>query len=324
MTETTLDAEQQIDVTFTRCPTIDTNESNKEKRRKPFMEALAATRKVLEDCPDRAISLLICPRDGSDEQEKYQVVDLMQDSGYVTGSFRRSMPQEMPSNISDMLGYRSLRTAGTDDNFFLRELLLILRPRKLVFRMSTFQHDPERFLIPAKRVPLVLAGAKIFRNRKRAIDTLEVGPLIPISRECDTEYHFIFAEWRIKTLMINCRDILIASEKTSQEGSGTMSIASILFDPDYGFVRMMAGLQSDQEGRTEGGTRIVLIMKNKYCLDDFRHHIEFLSDQRESKLSARLSHAANPAHRLGLFQRKMFYLLENKVTPRPIWSTGKA
>lgn len=322
--ETTLDDEQRIDFTFTRCPTIDPRESNKEQRRKPLTDALATTWKVLEDYPDRTISLLIRSRDRSDTEEKHRVADLVKDSDYHTATFRKAMPRKMPTNVSDMLGYGAIRTVGTDDSFFLRELLLILRPRKLVFRISTPQNDPERFLIPSTKVPLVPAGVKIFRNRKHAIDTLEVGPLIPISRDCGTEYHFIFAEWRIKTLMIDCQNVIVASNNTSPEGSSAITVASILFDPDYGFVRMMAGMQSDQEGRTESGTQIVLMMKNKNCLEDFRHHIEFLSGQQESKSSARLNYAANPAYRLELFQRKMFYLLESKVTPRPIWSTAKA
>ncbi|GHJ87566.1 hypothetical protein NliqN6_3968 [Naganishia liquefaciens] len=198
-----------------------------------------------------------------------------------------------------------------------------MHPRKLAFYLSTPRDHPGQFLLPANKIPLALAGAKIFRNRKHVMDTLQVGPLIPVSGECKSGYHFVFAEWRVKKLIIDCQDVLVASPRNSREECGTLTLASMLFDPAYGFVRMMAGKQGDHREEAETGTEIVLMVEDEACLEDFRHELELLSRQRGSLSKARLSYQTDRHYRLELFQQKTLCLLPGKVKPRPIWSAAK-
>lgn len=277
--------------------------------------ALSAIRRIIDDHPDLPAKLFVGPIDGSEEEES--TADLVKGTDYSAASFRRMMPRKIPTSVLDMLGHERTKQA-TDNVFFLTHLLTTIQPRSLTFTIPPIDDSPDRFFIPALAMPLITAGTKAFHSRKQALETLEVGPLIPVSKDCGSAYHFCFAEWRIETIIIYCR--VNAPDKSTEGSRGMKSFASVLFDPEYGFVRMMAGMQSDQEGTRESGTKIVLVVKSKTYIDDFRDQVESLAEQRGSKSKARLDYAGNPAHRLELFKRKMFYLLKGKSKPRPIWS----
>jgi hypothetical protein len=319
LTDSTATNEQELEFTFTDCPPVNTKEKDKPRRRKPMTKALSAIRKIIDEHTDMPVKLLIGPTEGSAKEETKRTADLVKGTDYSAASFRRMMPRKIPTSVSDLLGHGTTKQAP-DDIFFLTHLLTTIRPRNLTFIIPRIEDSPDRFLIPALVIPLISAGAKAFHSRRQALDTLEVGPLIPVSRDCGSAYHFCFAEWRVKTLMIDCRHAASDHDKASHVPKGVMSFASVLFDPEYGFVRMMAGTQSDQEGKKESGTRIVLVGKSKAYTDDFRDQVEGLAEERRSKSKARLDYASNPAHRLELFKQKMFYLPKGKSKPRPIWS----
>jgi hypothetical protein len=317
LTDSTATNEQELEFTFTDCPPVNTKEKDKPRRRKPMTKALSAIRKIIDEHPDMSVKLLIGPTEGSAKDETKRTADLVNGTDYSAASFRRMMPRKIPKSAFDMLGHGATKQAP-DDIFFLTHLLTTIRPKRLTFTIPPIKESPDRFLVPALAIPLITAGAKAYQSRKQALETLEVGPLIPVSRDCGSAYHFCFAEWRVKTLMIDCRESV--SDKSTEVSKGVISFAFVLFDPEYGFVRMMAGTQSDQEGEKESGTKIVLVVKSKAYIDDFRDQVEALAEDRRSKSKAHLDYAGNPGHRLELFKQKMFYLPNGKSKPRPIWS----
>ncbi|KAJ9102396.1 hypothetical protein QFC21_002796 [Naganishia friedmannii] len=336
---------------FTLCdfPFLDTAEEDKETRRKPLTHAVTEVEKVLVELCNVPVRLVVCPPDvnaelweddpeddevGKGKQETRKVGDLVRDTGYGALVYRQLMPKKITTSNATLLGYNATSSKEEHDRTsFLVDLLAALKPYKITFSTespdtptSLISVDPERCLVPAKKLPLVIAGAKAFRNQKRALENLEVGPCLPISLHCNSLYHFAFAEWRVKTLRIWYEGISGAAPgQPFQDTSGSRLLPTIMFDPSYGFLRMMAGIQADVPSAQpkEVGTEIILVVQDEIHIDSFREEIEWLASPMVPYQQLDADDVLDPVVRLQLFKDKVLYTVDTEArqTVRRVWGT---
>lgn len=270
---------------------------------------------------------------GKGKEEMCKVGDLVMDTGYGALVYRQLMPKKISTSTAALLGHNITSSKEEHDRAsFLVDLLAILKPYKVTFctesrdaPTSSMSVDPERCLVPAKKMPLVIAGAKSFRNQKRALDSLEVGPCLPISLHCNSLYHFAFAEWRVKTLRIWYEGISGAAPgQPFQDTSGSRLVPTIMFDPSYGFLRMMAGVQADGPSTQpkDVGTEIILVVQDEIHVDSFRKEIEWLASPMVPYQQVDEDDMLDPLARLRLFQDKVFYTVDKEArqTVKQVWA----
>lgn len=324
--------EQQLVFTFSGIPPTDLDEEDKQLRRKPLIRAVAQVASIVTEHPKAWVKLVVHPpaSESSAEKESLRVGDLVKDTQYAASVYRQLMPRKVSASTANLLGYGfETSREERDYAFFLGQLVTALQPRTMAVCLlppndqdgsMPLQLDPERCLLPAKQMPLALIGAKVFRDRKHALDTLEIGAFIPISQDTGSIYHFAFAEWRIKTLVIRFEGMSTMAEEP--EPKVPKSLPAILFDPAYGFVRMMAGNRGDGKRQRESGTKIVLVVRHEAHVDSVRKRIELLAQAQTHKHDA--DEFSDPAKRLDLFQQKLHYAVGeySEDFAKAIWPTG--
>ncbi|KAJ9114363.1 hypothetical protein QFC20_001506 [Naganishia adeliensis] len=230
-----------------------------------------------------------------------RVSDLVKDAQYATSVYRQLMPKKLPASTAALLGH-GFATANEERDyaFFLNQLLGTLGPRSIEISFlpsdesgKSAEIDIERCLLPAKQMPLALIGNKLFRNKQNALDTLEIGPFIPV---------------------------LQGSSGEPSKTSAHKILPNILFDLTYGFVRMMSGAQGNEKAEREPGTKIVLVVPDEAQVKRFRKTVEGLAKVRNQE-EEEDDEFADPASRLELFQRKLYYTVDGhaKDRPRTVW-----
>ncbi|KAJ9107910.1 hypothetical protein QFC19_002653 [Naganishia cerealis] len=344
--------DEELEFILSDFPFVDSAEEDKEVRRKLLTHAIADVAKVILKLPYLPIRLVVCPRDSDlgevkedvnletdkprgKASEFCKVGDMVRDTGYGALVYRQLLPKKIPSTMAELLGHNDISSKEEHDRtWFLVELLGALKPRKIAVLMesrdtapSDMPIDPERCLVPAKKMPIVIAGAKVFRSQKRALEDFEIGPYLPISQHCNSKYHFAFAEWRIKKLTVWYEGITgEAPGQPLRDTSGSKLVPNIMFDPSYGFLRMMAGTQADDSAKPrDRGTEIILVVKDEMHIDSFRQEIEWLAKQTVPYQQLKVG-GLDPLARLELFRAKVFYTASteaNQVVKR-VWSTEVA
>lgn len=318
---------QQLEFTFSDVPATNVEEDDKKMRRKPLNKSIVKVANVVNEHPETRVRLQIRPPAPEEEEESIRVGDLVQDTPFATSTFRQLMPKKFPASTAALLGH-GFATANEERDYayFLSQLLNTLRPANMRISFLPSAHDgrsglpgQERCLIPAMQTPLALIGNKLFRDRKNALETLEVGTYIPVSQDSGSKYLFAFAEWRSKTLMISYQAAASSSER-ALKSSGYDALPSILFDPTYGFVRMMSGAQEDKDAESGISTKIVLNVTDEAVVKRFRKQVEGLAKVRERGQASDHEYS-DPASRLELFRRKLYYKLDEEPQgrPRPVW-----
>jgi hypothetical protein len=317
---------QRLEFTFSGISATDVDEDDKKIRRKPLIRSIATVESLITEHPKAPVRLLVHPPAHTEEEGSVRVSDLVEDTRYATSVYRQLMPKKLHIDTAALLGHGfGIATEERDYAFFLSQLLNTLHPGTLVVSFlpsdqpyESTEIDFERCLLPAKQMPLALIGNKLFRNSKNILDTLEIGPFIPVSQDSGSKYHFAFAEWCINTLVIRYEGATGSGEPSKTEGRKILP--SILFDLTYGFVRMMSGSQGNEEEGRGSGTKIVLVVPDEAQVKRFRKTVEGRAKIRDGEEEDD-SDFSNHASRLELFKRKLYYTVVGHPNDRPrnVW-----
>lgn len=320
-------SKQQLEFTFSGIPAPDVDEDDKKARRRPLVKAVSTVESVITEHPKALVKLLVDPPSHEQDEGSLRVSDLVKDTQYATSFYRQLMPKKLPASTAALLGH-GFATANEERDyaFFLNQLLGTLGPRSIEISFlpsdesdKSAEIDIGLCLLPSKQMPLALIGNKLFRNKQNALDTLEIGLFIPVSRDSSSKYHFAFAEWRINTLVTRYEGATGSSGEPSKTSAHKI-LPNILFDLTYGFVRMMSGAQGNEKAEREPGTKIVLVVPDEAQAKRFRRTVEGLAKVGNQE-GEEDDEFADPASRLELFQRKLYYTVDGhaKDRPRTVW-----
>jgi hypothetical protein len=231
--------------------------------------------------------------------------------------------KDVPDGLLPLLGLAETHPRAEHHNkAFVTQILAVLKASRIRISNLSPHHDDRhqwesaRPLIQVGRMPLALAGNAYYTKPRHVLNYLEIGPWMPISNQCETEYRFPFASWQIRVVAFRLapylkRGLLSRSRRENP-------IPGIFWDPSFGFVAMMSRPEAEETERVK--TRIVLIV------DDLKQTTEFAVkvEQIAASETAMMADASEVAARLRMF-KKMFYFVCPGVTSEVnrVWSEAR-
>lgn len=155
-------------------------------------------------------------------------------------------------------------------------------------------------------MPLVMAGNSYFTQPDQILNYLEIGPWIPVSDKCETEYSFVCSRWQIRVLAIR-----VAWPDKKRQGlikrSDQSPLAEILWDRTMGFSAMINGQTAPSSRSGESiKTRIVLILDRAKHAAKIADELDRLAEE-ERKTSAARGSNDTQAH-LEAFKEMIYFV----------------
>jgi hypothetical protein len=268
-----------------------------------------AARLVL-DLKELEVDLTVRPA-ALEENEMVPVREWLEGSELL--SAMRTICEQVPAALLPLLGMvDAVEESQKQNENHLARLLAILKPSRVRLLetppISSLEEgetarqnfcDPLLPLVFTGRMPLAIAGNTYFTQPSQILNYLEIGPWIPVSDRCETEYGFVFSRWRIRVLAIRTR---WPEKKGMLKRSSKSPLPGILWDQTMGFCAMMAGT-NDTDGLN---TRIVLIMERVKHAVKFAEEIDKLAKKEmETEDKAMAKYAKS---RLKSFKKMMYFV----------------
>ena len=229
-------------------------------------------------------------------------------------STMRAICDQVPAALLPLLGMiDAIDESQKQNENHLARLLAILKPSRLRLletppassleegetnNRHTFC-EPLFPLVYTGRMPLAIAGNTYFTQPSQILNYLEIGPWIPVSDRCETEYGFVFSRWQVRVLAIRTR---WPEKKGMLKRSSKSPLPGILWDQTMGIYAMMAGTNVS-DGLT---TRIVLIMDKVKHAAKFAEEIDKFA-KKEMELEDKAM-AKNVKSRLKTFKKMMYFV----------------
>jgi hypothetical protein len=274
------DTFESIQIDLSELPYPRSRQSNKQDKATAD-RLLGDTARLVLDLRELEVDLTIRPASTTADGEGSgtSVKEWMQASNTFASSDK--VATDVPEAMLGMIGLvDSVAEAEKQNEAHLSQLLAILKPSRVKLTEICLAEDadvkmlsdppgpafidPSRPLVYTGRMPTIIAGNNYFTKPNQVLNYLEIGPWIPVSDRCETEYKFVCSRWQIRVLAIR----VAWPDKKLLKRSSSIPLPEILWDRTMGFSAMING----ETGPTVSGseesvkTRIVLILdRAKYA-----------------------------------------------------------
>jgi hypothetical protein len=314
------DTFESIQINLSELPYPRSRQSNKQDKATAD-RLLGDTARLVLDLRELEVDLTIRPDSSSADVEGRvtSVKEWIQASDTFATSDK--VASDVPESMLPMIGLvDSVAEAEKQNEAHLSKLLAILKPSRVKLTEIYLREDadvktlsdppgptfidPSRPLVYGGRMPLVIAGNSYFTKPNQVLNYLEIGPWIPVSDRCETEYSFVCSRWQIRVLAIR----VAWPDKKLLKRSSSIALPEILWDRTMGFSAMING----QTGATVSGseesvkTRIVLILDRAKYAAKIADEIGKLAYE-ESKASALRGSTDTKSH-LKAFKEMVYFV----------------
>lgn len=286
-----------------RVPTTNRHLTQDERHAIKLSRKAAVTRlaQAIVSHPDAIVELIVEPEvpslTHSDDVTLFEDVEVASTTAGTRLHSLQHSPAQMSRHLANFFHMQQVsKTVWQDQRKTLSDLLDVTRPTRIVVDVDTRELAlyPEMNVIPTGALPLALAGNDSF-TAEEPLPCLEIGPWLPVSAMCGSPYLFAFTEWHVLTVCIPYEAVARAA--------GAQLLPTLMWDPSYGFIKMMERWQERQG-------RLCLLVDHARLAKSFRRVIHELA--RDSA-----------DHRLQLFQKHVFAIVkpEHGQPPivRPVW-----
>ena len=285
-------------------------------------QMLGDTARLVLDLPDLEVDLTIRPvaTSSTNDDAMASVREWVQAS-----DFTRWISMDVPRPLLSMIGLLdSVGESEKGNEKHLAQVIAILKPSRLKLACEPLDEgsgtsklsdistpdffDPTAPLLYAGRMPIVMAGNEYFTKPKQILNYLEIGPWIPVSDRCETEYGFVCSRWQIRVLAIR----VVWPDKKRLIGRANKSpLPDILWDRSMGFSAMING-QTGSSCATEDEpirTRIVLILERAKYAAKIADELNTLAENESPANSARQSEDTRT--RLDALKEMVYFVCPN-------------
>jgi hypothetical protein len=269
------DTFQSIQINLSELPYAPSRQPDKQDKAKAD-RLLGDTARLVLDLRELEVDLTVRPASfpSDDCGNKTTVKEWVQASGTFSTSDKVAM--DVPESMLPMIGLvDSIPNAEKQNEAHLARMLAVLKPSRLKLTDTCLADDanvqtlsdptgpafidPSKPLVYAGRMPMAIAGNDYFTKPNQVLNYLEIGPWIPVSDRCETEYSFVCSRWQIRVLAIR---VAWPDKKRLVKRSSSTPLPGILWDRTMGFSAMITGQNGAAVSSSKESvkTRIVLIL----------------------------------------------------------------